>query len=264
MRADGTNCSADSSRRCSVCTTCATRWRRLRVGSVRRAVAVGARRGAASVQGHQAPARDGRRRRRRHGARRLRASSDRGARDACRRCAPGYPDRRVWAVFEPRSASSCRRVFQDDFARAFGAADEVILAGRVPIEPAGGRAPSARRSSSTISRRAGSTPVTSRTIDDIVETDRRRASPRRRRRADVERRFWRHSRQAPEALNDRHAPRIREAGDSALLHRAGMTRSIQRSMRGRLRQRRQFAARVSLACAMWSRPIDRLRCSSIR
>jgi UDP-N-acetylmuramate: L-alanyl-gamma-D-glutamyl-meso-diaminopimelate ligase len=40
----------------------------------------------------------------------------------------GYPERRVWAVFEPRSASSCRRVFQDAFAAAFGAADEVILA----------------------------------------------------------------------------------------------------------------------------------------
>ena len=40
----------------------------------------------------------------------------------------GYPDRKVWAVFEPRSASSCRRVFQDDFAHAFGAADEVIVA----------------------------------------------------------------------------------------------------------------------------------------
>jgi UDP-N-acetylmuramate: L-alanyl-gamma-D-glutamyl-meso-diaminopimelate ligase len=40
----------------------------------------------------------------------------------------GYPDRRIWAVFEPRSASSCRRVFQDDFARAFSAADEVIIA----------------------------------------------------------------------------------------------------------------------------------------
>jgi UDP-N-acetylmuramate: L-alanyl-gamma-D-glutamyl-meso-diaminopimelate ligase len=40
----------------------------------------------------------------------------------------GYPGRRVWAVFEPRSASSCRRVFQDDFARAFSEADEVILA----------------------------------------------------------------------------------------------------------------------------------------
>ena len=40
----------------------------------------------------------------------------------------GYPGRRIWAVFEPRSASSCRRVFQDAFAAAFGAADEVILA----------------------------------------------------------------------------------------------------------------------------------------
>jgi UDP-N-acetylmuramate: L-alanyl-gamma-D-glutamyl-meso-diaminopimelate ligase len=40
----------------------------------------------------------------------------------------GYPGRRVWAVFEPRSASSCRRVFQADFARAFGAADEVVVA----------------------------------------------------------------------------------------------------------------------------------------
>jgi UDP-N-acetylmuramate: L-alanyl-gamma-D-glutamyl-meso-diaminopimelate ligase len=40
----------------------------------------------------------------------------------------GYPGRRLWAVFEPRSASSCRRVFQQDFAAAFGAADEVIVA----------------------------------------------------------------------------------------------------------------------------------------
>ncbi len=38
------------------------------------------------------------------------------------------PDRRIWAVFEPRSASSCRRVFQGAFARAFGAADETIIA----------------------------------------------------------------------------------------------------------------------------------------
>jgi UDP-N-acetylmuramate: L-alanyl-gamma-D-glutamyl-meso-diaminopimelate ligase len=40
----------------------------------------------------------------------------------------GHPGRRVWAVFEPRSASSCRRVFQADFARAFAAADETVLA----------------------------------------------------------------------------------------------------------------------------------------
>ncbi len=40
----------------------------------------------------------------------------------------GYPARRLWAVFEPRSASSCRRVFQVDFAAAFSAADEVVIA----------------------------------------------------------------------------------------------------------------------------------------
>jgi UDP-N-acetylmuramate: L-alanyl-gamma-D-glutamyl-meso-diaminopimelate ligase len=39
-----------------------------------------------------------------------------------------HPTARIWAVFEPRSASSCRRVFQDDFARAFAAADEVLVA----------------------------------------------------------------------------------------------------------------------------------------
>src|SRR5205823_14976456 len=38
------------------------------------------------------------------------------------------PSARIWAVFEPRSASSCRRVFQDDFARAFAGADEVLVA----------------------------------------------------------------------------------------------------------------------------------------
>jgi UDP-N-acetylmuramate: L-alanyl-gamma-D-glutamyl-meso-diaminopimelate ligase len=39
-----------------------------------------------------------------------------------------HPATRIWAVFEPRSASSCRRIFQDDFVRAFGGADEVIVA----------------------------------------------------------------------------------------------------------------------------------------
>jgi UDP-N-acetylmuramate: L-alanyl-gamma-D-glutamyl-meso-diaminopimelate ligase len=40
----------------------------------------------------------------------------------------GHPGRRVWAVFEPRSASSCRRVFQKQFAEAFAAADCTVLA----------------------------------------------------------------------------------------------------------------------------------------
>jgi UDP-N-acetylmuramate: L-alanyl-gamma-D-glutamyl-meso-diaminopimelate ligase len=38
-----------------------------------------------------------------------------------------YPDRRVWAIFEPRSATSCRRIFQSDFAKALGTADRVLL-----------------------------------------------------------------------------------------------------------------------------------------
>jgi len=38
-----------------------------------------------------------------------------------------YPDRRIWAIFEPRSATSCRKVFQDEFARAFAKADRVLL-----------------------------------------------------------------------------------------------------------------------------------------
>ncbi len=38
-----------------------------------------------------------------------------------------YPGRRIWAIFEPRSATSCRRVFQSDFARALATADRVIL-----------------------------------------------------------------------------------------------------------------------------------------
>jgi UDP-N-acetylmuramate: L-alanyl-gamma-D-glutamyl-meso-diaminopimelate ligase len=39
-----------------------------------------------------------------------------------------HPDTRVWAVFEPRSASSCLRVFQEAFASAFDDADEVVFA----------------------------------------------------------------------------------------------------------------------------------------
>ena len=38
-----------------------------------------------------------------------------------------YPDRRIWAIFEPRSATSCRRVFHADFARALSKADRVVL-----------------------------------------------------------------------------------------------------------------------------------------
>jgi UDP-N-acetylmuramate: L-alanyl-gamma-D-glutamyl-meso-diaminopimelate ligase len=39
-----------------------------------------------------------------------------------------HPASRIWALFEPRSASSCRRVFQTEFANAFANADEVVIA----------------------------------------------------------------------------------------------------------------------------------------
>jgi len=38
-----------------------------------------------------------------------------------------YPKRRIWAIFEPRSATSCRKVFQEEFARAFIEADRILL-----------------------------------------------------------------------------------------------------------------------------------------
>lgn len=39
-----------------------------------------------------------------------------------------FPGRRIMAVFEPRSATSRRSVFQDDYARAFSAADVIFVA----------------------------------------------------------------------------------------------------------------------------------------
>jgi UDP-N-acetylmuramate: L-alanyl-gamma-D-glutamyl-meso-diaminopimelate ligase len=38
-----------------------------------------------------------------------------------------FPNRRIWAIFEPRSATSCRKIFQSEFARAFAAADRILL-----------------------------------------------------------------------------------------------------------------------------------------
>lgn len=38
-----------------------------------------------------------------------------------------YERRKIWAVFEPRSATSRRKVFQEDYAKAFNDADEICL-----------------------------------------------------------------------------------------------------------------------------------------
>jgi UDP-N-acetylmuramate: L-alanyl-gamma-D-glutamyl-meso-diaminopimelate ligase len=39
-----------------------------------------------------------------------------------------HPSRKIWAVFEPRSNTSRRRVFQQEFARALGHADAAVVA----------------------------------------------------------------------------------------------------------------------------------------
>jgi UDP-N-acetylmuramate: L-alanyl-gamma-D-glutamyl-meso-diaminopimelate ligase len=51
----------------------------------------------------------------------------------------GFPGSRIWAVFEPRSWSSRRNVFQNQFAKAFRHADRAIIAGvfepeKVPLD----------------------------------------------------------------------------------------------------------------------------------
>lgn len=45
-----------------------------------------------------------------------------------------WPSKRIWAIFEPRSATSRRNVFQDAYAEAFSEADEVIIAGHARLE----------------------------------------------------------------------------------------------------------------------------------
>ncbi len=49
-----------------------------------------------------------------------------------------HPQGRLLAVFEPRSATACRRLHQAEYATAFDAADEILLAplGRQGIDPA--------------------------------------------------------------------------------------------------------------------------------
>jgi len=48
-----------------------------------------------------------------------------------------HPTGKLIAVFEPRSATACRRMHQDEYTRAFAAADEVLLAplGRSNLAP---------------------------------------------------------------------------------------------------------------------------------
>ena len=41
----------------------------------------------------------------------------------------GYGDRRLWAIFEPRSHTSRRNIFETEFAEALASADRVVVSG---------------------------------------------------------------------------------------------------------------------------------------
>jgi UDP-N-acetylmuramate: L-alanyl-gamma-D-glutamyl-meso-diaminopimelate ligase len=38
-----------------------------------------------------------------------------------------YPERRIWAVFEPRSHTSRRKIFEHEFAQTLGLADRIVI-----------------------------------------------------------------------------------------------------------------------------------------
>ena len=86
-----------------------------------------------------------------------------------RASAPHFPDRRVWAIFEPRSATSCRRIFQADFARALAKADTRGPARGVPLDAAGRRSACRPSSWSPICKAAGVDARYIPQVDDIVE-----------------------------------------------------------------------------------------------
>ena len=89
-----------------------------------------------------------------------------------------FPDRRIWAIFEPRSATSCRRVFQSDFARALARRRSCHPARRVPVDAAGGPAALDRGADRPISRRRASMRGTSRRLTRLsgrLRAKRRRA-----------------------------------------------------------------------------------------
>ncbi len=77
-----------------------------------------------------------------------------------------HPEGKLWAVFEPRSATACRALHQAEYARAFGAADRIVLAplGRTNI-PEAERLDLGRLVAELGAERAFAAP----SVDEIVE-----------------------------------------------------------------------------------------------
>lgn len=84
-----------------------------------------------------------------------------------------HPEGRLWAVFEPRSATACRNLHQREYAMAFQAADRVLFAplGRTNIPE------SERLDVGQLARDIGERARAAPTIDSIVETIAEEARP---------------------------------------------------------------------------------------
>ena len=137
-----------------------------------------------------------------------------------------FPNRRVWAIFEPRSATSCRRIFQSDFARALAKADTVILPAVFRSTLPEEERLSVEQLIADLEDRPRRRPV--HPEGRRHRRDRRPGEPRRRSRRDhVQRRIRRHPRKAadgprrtqPQAVNSLSSDlvRVAAAGDSALV-----------------------------------------------
>jgi len=89
-----------------------------------------------------------------------------------------FPGHRLWAVFEPRTNTSRRDVFQAEYARAFDGADEVLIA---PVDHPE-RAPEGRRLNveklvSDLRERGGSARYAGEGVQGIVAHLAERARP---------------------------------------------------------------------------------------
>ncbi|MBN9168126.1 MAG: UDP-N-acetylmuramate:L-alanyl-gamma-D-glutamyl-meso-diaminopimelate ligase [Myxococcales bacterium 68-20] len=82
-----------------------------------------------------------------------------------------HPNGRLWAVFEPRSATACRNIHQDEYQTAFRAADRVLFAplGRTNIPEA------ERLDVAHIARAIGDSAMAAASVDAIIETITREA-----------------------------------------------------------------------------------------
>lgn len=88
-----------------------------------------------------------------------------------------WPGRRIWALFEPRSNTAGRKMFEEDYADAFSAADALVIG---PVFHANRLAPDARLDRSALVRRfeaAGKPAFAPETLAEIPDILRAQARP---------------------------------------------------------------------------------------